>query len=89
MTDRELKHLSRTELLRLLIQQMKKNEVLEARLQDAENRLRSRELDFAQCGSMAEAALRLNQIFAAADQAAADYLANVKRMNPEKGGRNE
>ena len=60
MTDRELKKLSRAELLEMLVAQMKENEALSQRLQAAEAALESRRIEVEQSGTMAEAALRLN-----------------------------
>lgn len=86
MTDRELKKLSRAELLEMLVAQMKENEALSQRLQAAEAALESRRIEVEQSGTMAEAALRLNGIFEAADRAAEQYLENVRRMAREGGG---
>ena len=78
MTDKELKRLSRAELLELLINQMKENEVLRTRLAGAEARLDSRMLEIEDAGTMAEAAMRLNAVFASADAAAKQYLDIIK-----------
>ena len=83
MTERELKRLGRTELLRLLVAQMKKNAELEAQLAEARETLRQREITASKCGSLAEAALALNRMFEQADQVVADYVANAKRMCDE------
>lgn len=62
-----------------IIYQMKKNEQkLQARLERAEQKLQEREIRISQAGSIAEAALALNGIFEAAQQAADDYLRSVK-----------
>lgn len=82
MTDRELSKLGRTELLRLLIAQMKKNEKLEAQLREARAALERRDLMAADCGSLAEAAMRMNRLFETADMVVRDYLQNVKRHYP-------
>lgn len=79
MTDKELKRLSRAELLELLLAQVEKNEELERRLKKAQSALEDRRINIEQAGTMAEAALRLNGIFEAADQAARQYLENIRR----------
>lgn len=77
MTDKELRKLRRTDLLELLIAQAKENEALQGRLSDAEAQLHSRELAVSEAGSLAEAALRVNGVFEAAQAAAEQYLENL------------
>ena len=86
MTSKELKRLSRRELLEMLIEQMKENQRLRKRLEQAEAELENRELVSLQAGSMAEAAMQLNGVFEAADKAARQYLENVYRST-QKGDR--
>lgn len=78
MTDQELKKLKRVELLELLVEQAAEMEVLQNQLRETQAALESRQLMLAEAGSIAEAALGLNQVFSAADQAARDYLDNVQ-----------
>ena len=80
MTDKELRRLRRSELLELLVDQAQEMEKLRAQLEEAQKALESRELMISQAGTLAEAALRINQVFEAADQAARDYLDNVKAL---------
>lgn len=84
MTDRELKKLSRAELLELLLRQSKENERLEAQLQQVRELLSSREIHIRTAGSIAEAALELNGVFEAAQRAADQYLENVRRLAEEQ-----
>ena len=84
MTSKELKRLSRRELLEMLIEQMKENQRLRNRLEQAEAELENRELVSLRAGSMAEAAMQLNGVFEAADKAARQYLENVYR-SAQKG----
>ncbi len=84
MTDKELKGLSRNDLLELLIAQTSKCEALEAQLTEAQAALQSREILISNSGSLAEAAMQMNRVFQAADQAAAQYLSNVMRMCKEQ-----
>ena len=69
MTDKELKRLSRTDLLNMMLNLSKENEALRRRLAEAEEKLNSREIAIEESGSLAEAALRLNGIFEAAQAA--------------------
>ena len=78
MTNRELRRLSRRELLELLIEQGKKVNDLQARLDEATEKLASRQIQLEQAGSIAEAALRLNHIFEDAQAAADQYLENIR-----------
>lgn len=84
MTEREVKRLSRAELLEMLLTQSKEVESLQQQLVAAGEKLYQRELLLETSGSIAEAALRLNGVFEAADAAAAQYLENIAR--PGGGG---
>lgn len=81
MTDKELKKLSRVQLLELLLAQSRALEETQAQLQEAREALDSRRLQVEETGNLAEAALRLNQVFDAAQNAADQYLLNVKSRN--------
>ena len=76
---KELKRLSRSELLELLLEQTKRADELETRVTELEQKLEDRSLMVSQAGSLAEAALKINQVFEAADAAARQYLDNVRR----------
>lgn len=83
MTDRELQHLSRAELLELLIAQMEENALLKLQLKSAMAQLEHKNIEILKAGSLAEAALELNRVFEAADAAARQYLDNVRRLADE------
>ena len=83
LTERELKRLSRAELLELLLAQTEENEQLKKRLQAAEKALSDRKIIMAEAGTMAEAALRLNGVFESVDRAARQYLENIRRISWE------
>ena len=78
MTDKELKRLSRAELLEMLLTQTKVNEQLKQELTEANARLATKELHVSQAGTLADAALALNGVFEAAQAAADQYLDNVR-----------
>ena len=82
MTDKELRKLRRGELLEMLLEQTKENEALKNRIADLEARIDSREIVIKESGSIAEAALKLNGVFEAAQKAAEQYLENIR----SKGG---
>ena len=58
--------------------QGKKLERLERELAEANERLAQRQQIVATSGTMAEAAMRLNRVFEAADSAAKEYLSNME-----------
>lgn len=84
MTDKELKRLSRSELLEMLIAQMKENEALQSRLELAEAQLNDRKIAVEKAGTLAEASLSLNGVFQAAEAAAQQYLENIERMSGQQ-----
>ena len=59
-------------------------ERLEQRLNAAEAALQSQQLQLETCGSIAEASLKLNGVFEAAQKAAEQYQQNVERLCQEK-----
>ncbi len=83
MTEKELKRLNRKELLELLLVQTKRADDLEIKLAEMEKKLQDRAIIEKEAGSIAEAALKLNGIFEAADKAALQYLENIKRLGQQ------
>lgn len=84
MTDKDLKKLTRMELLELLLEQTKENEQLRRELAEAKTALENKNILIENAGSIARAALELNGVFEAAQAAADQYLQNVKRISVEK-----
>ena len=84
MDTKDLKKLNRKQLLELLLEQTKRVEELEELLRIAQDKMNERILAETEAGSIAEAALRLNGVFEAAQAAADQYVANVKRMTDLK-----
>ncbi len=80
MTEKQLKRLSRADLLELLINQSKELEQVRLSLEEAEDKLASKEIKISQAGSIAEAALQLNGLFNAAQAASEQYLENVRKL---------
>lgn len=77
MTDKELKKLSRNDLLRLLLEQSKKLQTLEEDYNAAISELENRKIVLENAGSIAEAALKLNGVFEAAQAACEQYTENI------------
>ena len=84
MTERELKKLGRSDLLKMLLEQRKENEQLRMQVEEAQAQLASRSIAIQEAGSIAEAALQLNGVFDAAQNACAQYIMNIKALNQEQ-----
>lgn len=80
MTKKELRRLSRGDLLEMLIDQSVELEGVRERCTAAEAALAQRELALSKAGSIAEAALQLNGIFEAAEAAAQQYLEELQAL---------
>lgn len=78
MTDKELRKLTRTELLELLLIQSKEIDRLNEELEQLREQMQQRKIAISNSGSIAEAALVLNGVFEAAQAAADQYLENIK-----------
>ena len=81
MTEKDLKRLNRKQLLELLLKQTKRADKLQQMLDEAERKLEDRTLIETEAGSIAEASLKLNGVFEAAEAAAAQYLQNIKKLH--------
>lgn len=95
MTNKELKKLTRTELLELLLAQTERADSLEKEIEELRKKLSEKDIAIQNSGSIAEAALKINDIFNAAQAAADQYLMNIKgnadmpSAQRENGRRNE
>ena len=78
MTDKQLRKLKRVELLELMIEQGKEIEELKEDIARLEQELADRNILIEEAGSIAEAALKLNKVFEAAQEAADQYLENIR-----------
>ncbi len=81
LTEKEMKKLSRTDLLRMLIDQGEEMKVLKEELEKAKAEISEREIKMTEAGSIAEAALKINGVFEAAQAASQQYLENVKHLS--------
>lgn len=77
MAGKELRHMSRGELIDVIYALKKQQEELAAENEELRQQLSQRELKLQKAGSIAEAAMSLNQVFEAAQQAADQYLQSV------------
>lgn len=87
MTEKELRHLSRMDLLEMLLEQSREVERLQKELETVKKQLEDRRIMEQEAGSIAEASLRLNKVFEAAQQAADQYLENIRYRSeiPQNG----
>ena len=83
MTEKELKKLSRTELLELLLMQTRENERLRKRLGELEAVLSERNLRIKNAGDLAHAVLEFNGVMEAVQASAQQYLDNIAAMEAE------
>lgn len=81
MTDKELKKLSRKDLLYMLVSQGKELQELREKYAKAEAALEDRSIQLEKAGSIAEASLQMNGIFEAAEAACQQYVENVARLS--------
>lgn len=79
MAGKDLRKLSKTELLELLIEQGRENLALKAQLEKAEAELAQRRISIEESGSLAEAALKLSGVFEAAQRAIDLYRENAEQ----------
>ena len=89
MTDKELKKLSRAELLGLLLIQTKEVDRLQKELNETKAKLEDKNIIIDNAGSIAEAALKLNGVFEAAEEAAKQYVENMKRIAEDNNNEEE
>lgn len=86
MTDKQLRKLSRIELLEMLIQHSKEITRLQEQLEEAHELLEDKYIAIDNAGSIAEASLQINGVFSAAQLAADQYLQNVSLRKTDGEG---
>ena len=75
---------SRAELAALAAAQAQQIAALREQLEQAEAQLRERQIVCERAGTMADAAMTLNGVFKAADDAAAQYLENIRQFTEQQ-----
>lgn len=83
MTEKEMRRLSRAELLELLLVQTKETERLREKLKKTEAMLSDRYLRVQKAGDLAHAVLEINEVALAVQDAAQQYLDNIVTMEQE------
>ena len=83
MTDKEIKRLSKTELLSIIRDQEQELQQMKERLAGLEQALEDKKTNLEECGSIAEAALKIQHVFEAAQAAADQYLEEIRAKKEE------
>ena len=88
LSDKELQRLKRVDLLELLLEQSKENESLKQMLKEKDmemkqlqKKLEDRKIMLEEAGTIAEASFQLNGVLEAAENAAKQYLDNLREMH--------
>lgn len=81
MNEKELRRLSRADLLEILIDQSRELQSTQNKLREAECALENREIAINNAGSIAEAALTLSGVFEAAQTSCNQYIENIRSLN--------
>jgi hypothetical protein len=78
-SDKDLTKLKRKDLLEIMLAQGREIDRLRKQNAELEAKLASREIEFSEVGSLAEASLKITGIFEDAEEAAVAYLENIRR----------
>lgn len=78
MNQNDMRKLNRADLLRIVVRQQEKIEEMEKEIASLHSRLEQKQLICQEAGSIAQAALQLNEIFEKAQAAADQYLVSVQ-----------
>lgn len=84
MTEKELKKLSRTDLLEMLLALSKENEILSDKVTRLQAALDDRIVRIENSGSLAEAILMVNGMFEATQAACDQYTHNIRQRHQEQ-----
>ena len=80
----DLTKLKKKDLLEIMLAQGKEIDRLNAKVSELEEALKQRKIDIENAGSLAEASLKVTDIFKEAEKAASIYLDNVRRKNEQE-----
>ena len=83
MTDKEFKRLSRAQLIDIIYQLQLQIDKLNEEKQEQESKLKDKRLRLKSVGNIAEAALEINNCFRSAQNAAKQYLNEIKVIREE------
>lgn len=80
MTDKEFQKLRRSALLEIIYEYQRREQAMQAEIDALKAELEARELKIKDAGSIAEAVIRLNELFETAQKTADDYVAQVRKQ---------
>ena len=83
MTDKEFKRLSRAQLIEIIYQLQLQIDKLSEQTQELESELKDKRLRLQSAGNIADAALEINNCFRSAQNAAEQYLNEIKAIREE------
>ena len=79
MTDKEFKRLRRSDLIEIIYEYQRREKALNEEIEALKAELESRDLKIRDAGSIAEAVVKLNELFETAQKTADEYVEQVKR----------
>lgn len=83
MTDKEFRKLSRSELIDIIFELQQRYETIQNENNRLKQTLEKRELNIANAGSLADAVMKINGVFEAAQAAADQYLLSVQAQSEQ------
>ena len=83
MTDKEFKRLNRAQLIEIIYQLQLQIDKLNGQTQELERELADKRLRMSNAGNIAEAALEINDCFRSAQNAAEQFLSEIKAIREE------
>lgn len=84
MTEKELKHMNRGDLVEIIYQYQSREQELTAQIENLTRQLSDRKTHIENAGSIAEAALTINRVFESAQAAADQFLDEIRAANEDK-----
>ena len=78
MTEKEFRKLSRSQYLEMMVEQGREIKRLKEELELAREEIKQKEIKIQKAGSIAEAAVSLNDVFGSAQRAADQYLESIR-----------
>lgn len=81
MTDKELRKLSRADLIEIIYELQKREAKAKKTIDELNQKLEDKEIRIQQSGSIAEASLKIHDVFTAAQAAADQYLLSLHAAN--------
>lgn len=79
MTDKEFRKLRRSALIEIIYEYQRREKEMQSEIEALKEQLSARELKISEAGSIAEAVVKLNELFETAQKTADEYIMQVKR----------